>query len=115
MDSIPPRYRVLRILAVILLIVGALDPMEGSILIAAGSILLALQVHLSNDLRKRLFITASGMVISGVFFLFVFSSLGGFGKGYISWWWGLLVLPYPVGWMITLISLLDTSIRRKRS
>lgn len=114
MDHVPPRYRVLRILAVTLLLLGALDPMEGSVLIAAGSILLALHVHLSNDSRKRLFITASAMIIAGVFFLFFFSSLGGFGKGHLSWWWGLFVLPYPMGWMITVISLLDSSIRKKR-
>lgn len=114
MDHVPPRYRVLRILAVTLLLLGALDPMEGSVLIAAGSILLALHVHLSNDSRKRLFITASAMIIAGVFFLFLFSSLGGFGKGHLSWWWGLFVLPYPMGWMITVISLLDSSIRKKR-
>jgi hypothetical protein len=114
MDSVPPRYRVLRFLAISLLLLGALDPMEGSVLITVGSALLALQMHFTNDQRKRLFITASGMIISGVLFLFIFSSLGGFGKGHLSWWWGLLVLPYPMGWMITVISLLDTDIRKKR-
>lgn len=114
MDPVLPRYRVLRVLAVALLLLGALDPMEGSVLIAAGSILLAIHVHLSNDIRKRLFITASVMIITGVLFLFFFSSLGGFGKGHLSWWWGLFVLPYPTGWLITVISLLDTGIRKKK-
>jgi hypothetical protein len=114
MDSIPPRYRVLRALSIALLLLGALDPLEGSVLIGIGSVLLAFQMHFSNDQRRRLFITASGMILSGVLFLFFFSSLGGFGKGNLSWWWGLLVLPYPMGWMITVISLLDTGFRKKR-
>lgn len=114
MDAVPPRYRALRILAVALLLLGALDPMEGSVLIAVGSLLLAIQVRLSNDARKRLFIIAAGMILAGVFFLLYFSSLGGFGEGHLSWWWGLLVLPYPMGWMITVVSLLDSSIQKKR-
>lgn len=106
--------RYLRILAIALLFIGALDPLEGSVLITVGSILLAAQVYWSGDSRRRLYVTTALMILVGVFFLFFFSSLGGFGKGHLSWWWGLFILPYPMGWMITVISLLDNSIKKRR-
>jgi hypothetical protein len=113
MDRPPPRYRALRILAVALLLLGALDPMYGAVLIAAGSFLLAVQVRLSRDSRRRLYFTTALMILVGVFFLFYFSERGGLVKGQLSGWW-LLMLPYPVGWMITVSSLLDTSIRKRK-
>lgn len=113
MDRPPPRLRALRILAVALLLLGALDPMEGSVLIAVGSLMLALQVRMSGDARRTLYFTTALMILVGVFFLFFFSSRGGLVKGQLSVWW-ILMLPYPVGWMITVSSLLDTSIRKRR-
>jgi hypothetical protein len=88
--------------------------MYGAVLIAAGSFLLAVQVRLSRDSRRRLYFTTALMILVGVFFLFYFSERGGLVKGQLSGWW-LLMLPYPVGWMITVSSLLDTSIRKRRS
>ena len=115
MDKPPPRLRALRITAIALLLLGALDPMEGSVVIAVGSLLLATQVRLAGESRQTLYYATALMILVGVFFLFFFSSLGGFGKGHLSYWWGLFVLPYPVGWMITVSSLLDTSISKRKA
>ncbi|MFM9057345.1 MAG: hypothetical protein ACKOQY_11795 [Bacteroidota bacterium] len=113
MDRPPPRYRVLRILAVAMLVLGALDPIRGAVLIAAGSLLLAIQVKISADPRRRLYVTTARMIVVGVFFLYFFSENGSLQKAQLSAWW-LLMLPYPVGWMITVSSLLDTSIRKRK-
>lgn len=45
------------------------------------------------------------LTVVGVAALWIMSSMGGFGEGALSWWWALLVLPYPVGWLRNLYSL----------
>jgi len=107
--------RIVYIVGVIAFIAGTLDPMEGSVIIAAGSVLIALSTYLTNDRHNKTFITTSILILSGVFFLFYFSSLGGFGgRSSLSWWWGLLILPYPVGWLINLIVLISRWMNIKR-
>ena len=99
---------------IVLLIVGTLDPMEGSVLIAFASVLAAIGARLDSDPEYSFFLYTAVAGVTGVFFLFFFSSLGGFGgQAGISWWWGLLVLPYPIAWL-ALIVLLIRSARRNR-
>ena len=45
------------------------------------------------------------LTVVGVAALWITSNMGGFGEGVLSWWWGLVVLPYPVGWLRNLYSL----------
>jgi hypothetical protein len=94
------RNKILFNLGVILMIAGALDPMEGSVVIAAGTFLAALSAFRSQDRHKTAFVWISAAVIFGVIMLFWLSSLGGFGgTSDLSWWWGTLILPYPLGWL----------------
>ena len=107
--------RIIYILGIISLIAGALDPLEGSVIIAVGSALIALSTHLAHDRNRRIFLTTSIMIITGVCFMFYFSSLGGFGgTSTLSWWWATLIIPYPIGWLINIILLIVRAVNRKK-
>ena len=83
------------------MLVGAIDPMEGSLLILPGSGLVALGTYLADEERKifiyRMWVFF--LIFIGVAALFGFSLLGGIGgTTAYSIWWGLLIVPYPIGW-----------------
>ena len=108
--------RILRIAGVLALIVGIADPLEGSVIIAAGSVLLTISTYLSKDPKRKLFLISSALIITGIFFMFYFSSLGGFGgSSSLSWWWGVLILPYPVGWLISIVLLINKAVQRLKT
>jgi hypothetical protein len=107
--------RIIYILGVIALIIGALDPLEGSVVIAAGSALLVLSTYLTHDRHRVLFLVSCIMIVLGVFFLFYLSSLGGFGgNSSLSWWWGVLVLPYPIAWLFLIVLLIVRGVKKKK-
>lgn len=92
------------ILGVVLVLLGTLDPLEGSILILAGSILLAIVSHLFRDPQHKWYRTAAILILFGVLALWILSTLGGFGgKSDLSYGWGVLILPYPIGWLLLLV------------
>ena len=85
----------------IALLIGAIDPIEGSLAILPGSGLILLGTYLSHSERRlityRLWVFL--MIAIGVAALFGFSLVGGIGgTSELSMWWGLLVLPYPLAW-----------------
>lgn len=87
------------------MIVGTVDPMEGSILILPGSACVALGIYLGRKERRIvLYWTVAFILIAvGVAALFGFSAVGGLGGNTgRSMWWALLVLPYPLGWLMAL-------------
>jgi hypothetical protein len=83
------------------MLLGAIDPMEGSLLILPGSLLMALGTLLGRG-ERRLIVYRTGvfiLVAVGVGALWGLSWVGGFGgKSGLSMWWGLLILPYLIGW-----------------
>ncbi len=93
--------RILVIVGSIAMLVGALDPMEGSLLILPGSGLVALGTFLGQH-ERRLIAYRVGVFILiaiGVGARWGLSSVGGFGgHSGRSNWWGLLILPYLIGW-----------------
>ncbi len=95
-----------------LFFIGTIDPLEGSVVLCGGSLLLAIASHFSTDRHRKLFLIYFILMVVGVFFLFYFSSLGGFGEGYLSWWWGIFVLPYPIAWLATIITLIYRAARK---
>jgi multisubunit Na+/H+ antiporter MnhB subunit len=106
--------RLVFILGLIAVIAGALDPLEGSVVIAVGSVLIALSTNLTKDRHEKIFLYAAVLIVVGVAFLFYISSLGGFGgTSTLSWWWGLLIIPYPLGWLITIGTLLYRAFNKK--
>lgn len=105
---------ILYIIGVIALIIGAIDPLEGSVVILAGSALVAITTYLNHDRHWKIFFTSLIMIVTGVSFMFYLSSLGGFGgNSKLSWWWGTLILPYPVGWLLSIITLIIRAVRKK--
>lgn len=105
--------RVIYIIGVIALIIGVLDPLEGSVVITSGSALVALSTFITRDRHWKIFLLSFIMILTGVFFLFYLSSLGGFGgTSKLSWWWGLLILPYVLGWLASIITLITRAVKK---
>ena len=101
MNTVNPWSRFLLISGYIVMLVGAIDPMEGSLLILPGSGLVALGTYFSDEEHSifiyRLWVFF--LILIGVAALFGFSLLGGIGSTTAySMWWGLLMVPYPIGW-----------------
>jgi hypothetical protein len=99
--------RILKVIGGLAMAFGTLDPMEGSLLILPGSGLVALGVYLAGTNRRlALYWTATFILIAvGVAALFGLSSMGGIGgRSGSSLWWGLMLVPYPVGWLMALIA-----------
>ena len=83
------------------MLVGALDPMEGSVVILPGSGLVALGAFLGHS-ERRLIAYRVGvfiLIVIGVGAMWGLSAVGGFGgRSGRSMWWGVLILPYLIGW-----------------
>jgi hypothetical protein len=97
--------RILKVLGSIGILVGTLDPMEGSVLILLGSGLVLLGAYSGGKDRRAVlyWIWAFVLIAAGVGALFALSAIGGIGgKSGHSIWWGLLILPDPVGWLMSL-------------
>ncbi|NVO10853.1 MAG: hypothetical protein HXX16_12880 [Bacteroidales bacterium] len=107
--------RIIYIMGVIALIIGVLDPLEGSVIIVAGSALVALSTYITHDRHWKIFLLTTVMIVIGVFFMFYFSSFGGFGgNSTLSWWWSTLILPYPIGWLTVISLLIVRDFKKKR-
>jgi hypothetical protein len=98
---------------IVALIIGAIDPMEGSIVIVVGGICLALSTFLMQDRYKKIFLAAGVMILVGVSSLWFVSSLGGFDPKK-EWWWSLLIMPYPLGWLMNIVTLIIRGINKKK-
>jgi hypothetical protein len=91
------------------MVIGAIDPIEGSLLILPGVGLLALGTFLGGSRHRALVLWSFACVAAGVAALWVISAFGGVrfpgepaSAGH-SAWWGLFLLPYPLGWMAGLV------------
>lgn len=105
--------RIIYIVGVIALAIGALDPLEGSVVIVFGSSLITISTYLTKDRHWKTFLASLIMIIIGVIFLFYFSSLGGFGgTSTLSWWWATLMLPYPIGWVWSIVLLIKRAVKK---
>ena len=105
-------YRIVYIIGILAVLIGAIDPLEGSLVIVGGSLLLSILVYGRKDAFKKLFLLSTILIIIGVAIMFFLSSLGGFGgTSELSWAWGLFILPYPVGWLLTVVLLIIQAIR----
>ncbi len=96
--------RILVVVGLIAMLIGAVDPLEGSLVILPGAGMVALGALLGNSRHRRFLSWSFVLVAVGVGALWGLSALGGIGgeSGH-SIWWGLVLLPYPVGWIMGLI------------
>jgi hypothetical protein len=106
--------RVIFIVGVVALIAGAIDPLEGSVIIVAGSALIALSTYLARGRYWKIFLASFIMIVIGVTFMFYLSSLGGFGgESTLSWGWATLMIPYPIGWIMAIITLIVKAVKKQ--
>ena len=106
--------RILKAAGGIAMVLGTLDPMEGSLLILPGSGLVALGMFLGGKERRTVlyWVWAFALIAVGVGAMFALSAVGGIGgKSGHSMWWGVLMLPYPVGWLMALLGAVISSLR----
>jgi hypothetical protein len=97
------------------MLLGAVDPLEGSLVILPGTGVAALGALLGKSRHRRQLCVAFGLVAVGVAAMYVLSAYGGIGgRGGHSMWWGVLVLPYPVGWFLGLLEGIPDLIRSYR-
>lgn len=98
--------RIVTIVGALAMMAGTVDPLEGSVLIVPGSGMIALGAFLGSTDRRwvRYWSWAFLLIAMGVAAMFGLSTVGGIGgsSGH-SLWWGLAILPYPIGWLMTLI------------
>lgn len=91
------------IAGVFLVLFGTLDPLEGSILIALGAVVLAVVTRMHQDPHARWYALAAWGILFGVIAMFILSAFGGFGsESTLSYGWAILILPYPLGWLALL-------------
>lgn len=109
--------RILIIVGGIAMLVGALDPLEGSLIILLGSGLVTGGICVGNGEPglRNYWILILSLIAIGVGAMVGLSAVGGIGgsRGH-SMWWGLLILPYPIGWVMGIVNLLFEMVRRFR-
>ena len=92
-------------LGLALMILAALDPLEGSVVILLGSAVAAVGAAGNGAGRYRLQVTAFALIGVGVATLFGLSAMGGVGgNSGRSIWWLLLCAPYPIGWVLGIVT-----------
>jgi len=101
MMMIPVRWsRILVLAGLILMVIGAIDPLEGSVVILAGILVALIGAWFFKSKKRNLLILAFALIAVGVGVMFGMSAMGGIGgKTGRSMWWALLILPYPAGWI----------------
>ena len=98
----PERTALFLKIGIALVLLGSIDHVEGSMVINLGSIVIAICSWIQNNRWKWWSLAATVLITIGVFSLWTISSFGGFDPE-IEWWWLLAILPYPAGWLGTLI------------
>lgn len=115
MNNTKKRTSILAMVGWIALISGAIDPLEGSLAIAIGSILICLDAWRRGSAWRFLYAIASGLILIGVFFLFYISSRGGIEGNLLKSPLSLLIAPYPIGWLVFVFSFVKTQLEKSIS
>ncbi len=101
----------LTVVGLLAMLLGALDPLEGSVVILGGAAMVALAALVGHSRHRALLSWAFALVAVGVATMFAVSAIGGFGgRTGRSMWWALLLVPYPAGWILGLVG----AVRRLR-
>jgi hypothetical protein len=96
--------RILLIVGLAAMVIGAIDPLEGSVVILAGTGLAWFGARRARSRHLALLLWSFILVAVGVAAMFALSAIGGFGgSSGRSNWWALVLLPYPVGWIMGLV------------
>jgi hypothetical protein len=99
--------RILMIVGFVGMLLGLVDPLEGSIVIFAGSALVLIGALLGRSRHRKLIVWAFALVAIGVGTMWGMSAIGGIGGSTgRSLWWALVLLPYPVGWVAGVVGVI---------
>ena len=86
------------------MLLGAVDPLEGSFVILPSFGVVALGTLIGKSRQRVLLGWSFVLVTLGVAAMVVLSWLGGIGgNSGNSIWWGIFILPYPMGWIMGLV------------
>ena len=97
--------RGLIVIGIVLLAVAFVDPLEGSLLALPGVAAVAIGALAAHSRFRTHTYWAAGLLWLGVSTMWVLSALGGLGGNTgRSLWWALVLLPYPIGWVLGLVS-----------
>lgn len=95
---------ILVLLGLVGMVLGALDPLEGAVLILPATGLVTLGTYLTRSRHTRGLTWAFLLVAIGVAAMVALSAVGGIGGNTgRSMWWSILLVPYPVGWITGLV------------
>jgi hypothetical protein len=98
------RARILIIAGLLVMVVAAIDPLEGSIVVVLGTGMVALGARLRRSKHLVYLYWCLVTLVVGVAALWGLSAIGGFGgTSGRSYLWGMLIVPYPIGWLACLI------------
>ncbi len=102
-------WRILLIAGLVAMLLGAADPLEGSLVILPGSGMVALGALLGKTRHRGFLAWAFVFVAVGVGVMWGLSAIGGIGGSTgRSLWWVLLLVPYAVGWVMGLVGAVRT-------
>jgi hypothetical protein len=95
------------------MLIGAIDPLEGSVVILTAVTVAALGSFMGKGRHRSLMLWSLAFVAVGVAALFVLSWFGGVGgpRGH-SWWWAVVLVPYPIGWIMGLVGAILTLVEQ---
>ena len=98
------RARSLIVIGLAVMVLAAVDPLEGSVIVVAGCGLMALGARMRESRYRVYLYGCFALLMTGVAALWILSAFGGFGgTSGRSYAWGLLILPYPIGWLAGLV------------
>lgn len=104
MTAPSPLSKVLLIVGFVGMIIGAIDPLEGSLVILPASGLVALAAVLGASRHRKLLVTGFILIAGGVAALWALSAFGGIGGDTgRSMGWGIVMAPYPIGWLMGIV------------
>jgi hypothetical protein len=90
--------RILVILGLFGMLVGALDPLEGSVIVLPCAGLAALGAFIGQTARRKLLYLAFLLIAVGVCAMLLYGFLGR------SSVWAAMVIPYPIGWILAIVA-----------
>ena len=97
--------RVLVIVGLMGMVIGAIDPLEGWVVILPSAGLVALGEFVGKSRHRAFSYWAFALVAVGAAAMIVLSWLGGVGgPNGQSKWWAIVLVPYPLGWVMGLVS-----------
>jgi hypothetical protein len=101
--------RILIVIGSIAMLSGAIDPLEGSLIILPGSGVVALGAFLGKSPHRLdlYWVWVFILIAAGVGAMWGLSAMGGIGGASgRSMWWGLITLPYAIGWIMGFIGMI---------